>query len=173
MTKLETFVVIILVIIFIFSGIGLLRKETIPIINVNHTTCNLDGVTKAINDRGIITNTAIRDKECSLEFVKPYIQFYPRKERKCKRPIQWEIYGSSMQPFLYAGDSFFVEKVKFKDVELGDVIIYQSHDESSVIHAVVAIYPDGVITAGYSLWYEDNFVEADKVLYRYCKKQVS
>jgi hypothetical protein len=139
------------------------------VINVTNTTCDLQNISTAIKDNAMITNRKIEDKECSLTLVKPYIHYYPRIQRKCKNPIDWDIYGSSMQPFLYSGDKFYVEKVRFNQLELGDVIVFQIKDATR-IHAVIAIYEDFVQTAGYNLWYEDYQVKDKDILYRYCTK---
>jgi len=99
------------------------------------------------------------------------IQFYPRKYRKCTSPKDWSVYGISMQPFLYDGDEFHVERVHFRDVELGDVIVYKrAGSDETTIHAVVAIYTEELITAGYNNKWMDFPVLPQEVKYRYCEK---
>ena len=91
----------------------------------------------------------VKDLQQKREIFKD-VQFYPRAAIECKDPRSTFIIGASMQPFLYDGDNVLIEDVNFSEVDLGDVISFKTKNNSSTMHAVIAIYPDYLITAGYN-----------------------
>jgi len=148
------------------------------IINETNTYCNTELISSILNSTYVHINSKLQDNNNYIHNVNVRIeelniktvQFYPRTQRKCKRPIEYYTYGSSMQPFFYDGDEFYVEKVKFDDVELGDVIVFERIDNTGAIHAVVAKYDDFVLTAGYNNERIDERVYADEIKYRFCEE---
>jgi signal peptidase I len=64
------------------------------------------------------------------------------------------VVGSSMMPTLQTGDVVFVKTVPFSDIGVGDVIAFQQPSPGggctgiTVIHRVVAVIPQGLITQG-------------------------
>lgn len=59
--------------------------------------------------------------------------------------------GTSMLPTLEAGDLVVIQGVSFTDLHVGDVIVYNppcSATGSSVIHRIVSISGNGVVTRG-------------------------
>lgn len=97
------------------------------------------------------------------------VQFYPRTEIKCINPRISHPIGSSMQPYIYAGDTIYLDTVNFSDVNLGDVISFNTIHNSSTLHAVIAIYPDYLITAGYNnIGRDTERVYAENITGRVC-----
>lgn len=98
------------------------------------------------------------------------IQFYPRINRECLDPVIHIAQGLSMQPFVYDGDDLHLDKVNFSDVELGDVVVFAAGENSSSMHAVIAIYDEYLITAGYNnLRRDTSRVYPENLTFRYCE----
>ena len=99
------------------------------------------------------------------------IQYYPRINRPCLDPVTHIAQGLSMQPFIYDGDDLHLDKVNFSDVELGDVVVFDTSGNSSSMHSVIAIYDEYLITAGYNNLRKDTSrVYPENVSFRYCEK---
>lgn len=64
------------------------------------------------------------------------------------------VVSSSMMPTFHVGDLVFVQRVPFNDLHVGDVIVFLQPSSSggctmfTVLHRVVAITPQGLITQG-------------------------
>jgi len=98
------------------------------------------------------------------------IQFYPRINRECLDPVVHRAVGLSMLPFVYDGDDLHLDKVNFSDVELGDVVTFNTDHNSSSMHAVIGIYDEYLITAGYNnLKGDTDRVYPENLTYRYCE----
>ena len=66
--------------------------------------------------------------------------------------------GTSMLPTLEEGDLVVVQSVPFSDLSVGDIIVYDppcSATGASVIHRVVGLSGDGVVTKGDNNGYAD------------------
>jgi len=150
---------------------------------LNTTTeyCNLSDLNTITNDNLVSIDNKfnrVRNEVADIhnlieEIEVKTIQFYPRTQRKCKNPITINLHGISMQPFLYDGDVIYADKVKFKDIELGDVISFnRNNSETGTIHAVVGIYEDYLVTAGYNNPRKDKLVYPEEIKYRFCEKAI-
>lgn len=135
-----------------------------PELNEYHTN-----VTNQYNYTNItyVNQTVINN--CTLEYQQP-VQFYPRQQRICKGNVYtYDLKGYSMQPFAYDGDKIHTEKIKFEDLELGDVVVVDKGNGIPLVHAVVSIYPEEFVTAGYNNKYEDQMWHKEQLIGRYCE----
>lgn len=69
--------------------------------------------------------------------------------------------GSSMKGTFKPGDKLIIEKVSFKQIKKGDIIIFRRTQEDQsdfIVHRVVGITPNGLVTRG------DNCLANDREL---------
>jgi len=132
--------------------------------------CDVTHEYNITNEKSIVRQ--IHENRTYSNNYEKYMVYYPRTERECgrKAELRSNVYGISMQPFLFDGEDYYAEPITFKDVELGDVIVF-NQGEGNTIHAVVGKYPDYLITAGYNNLYDDGRVYPDEIKYRWCFKK--
>jgi len=70
-----------------------------------------------------------------------YMVYYPRTERECGRKAELR------------------------------TNVFFNQGEGNTIHAVIGMYPDYLITAGYNNLYDDGRVYPDEIKYRWCFKK--
>jgi len=154
-------------------------SDTKYYLNTTTEYCNLSNLYESLGDVNDFTYNRYKAIEGEVADIKntldsievKTIQFYPRTQRKCRNPIEIELKGISMQPVFYDGDYIFMDKVKFQDVELGDIIDFRREDsEIGTVHAVIGTYKNYLVTAGYTNDKRDDVVYPDQVMYRYCVK---
>jgi hypothetical protein len=100
-----------------------------------------------------------------------YLHFPARKFRECG--IQSKLHklnGMSMQPFTFDDYYIHVEPVRFNEVEEGDAIVFKNGEGTS-FHAVISIYDDFLVTAGYNNMRSDDKVSPEQIKYRWCFKK--
>jgi len=73
------------------------------------------------------------------------------------RPFKVAVYGTSMFPFIRNGDVITITPFRSR-IRRGRVIAFLRRDGRLIIHRVVKVLPDGVITKG------DNLPETDTPL---------
>ncbi|MGQ9688683.1 MAG: signal peptidase I [Desulfobaccales bacterium] len=56
--------------------------------------------------------------------------------------------GPSMNPLLKRGDTLLVTPVTLEQLQPGEVIVFSNQGRGQIVHRVVAIKADGVITKG-------------------------
>jgi hypothetical protein len=79
--------------------------------------------------------------------------------------------GMSMFPYSWSEGWHWVEPVKFKDIEIGDVISYKKN-KSNIHHVVVNVYRNSLITRGYHNSYNDvEVVLPGQIISRDCMPQ--
>jgi len=183
--KIETYFTLMLMGILLLVGTMFYYLENKEVI-IPELECNQDQILTKLNDLNKLNSIEkdISNVESKLNVINLFtestsnkvqslvintIKFYPRTQRKCRNPIEVLIDGISMQDLFFDGDILYMDKVNFKDVELGDVIFYDT-DDNSIIHAVVGKYSTHLITAGYNNERLDDPVMPDQVKYRYCFK---
>ena len=79
------------------------------------------------------------------------------------KAIPFKIVGHSMVPTFYPGDTVMLESMKMNTVSPGDIIIFEL-DENIVIHRVVDIYEDKVITKGDHNKYLDPMINVNNII---------
>lgn len=96
-------------------------------------------------------------------------EFSPRKRHYCKDPIEWSrIGGQSMFPLLDTSGTILVDRVVWKDLEVGDAILFVRNN-GYVFHAITYINNEFAVTAGYNNYQQDpSYVYPADVKYRYC-----
>lgn len=77
----------------------------------------------------------------------------------------------SMKPTLIPGDYIFLQKVKYENIEVDDIIVYKSKKSNIfIIHRVVSITEEGLVMQGdNNLKVDDEVVTKDMVQGKYCK----
>lgn len=120
----------------------------------------------SVNSMNTSTITTINEHN---SYTGSNILFYPRKFRECRNPkVEFYTNGQSMFPLFNHLDKFYVEPVRFDQVELGDVIMWEN-ENGLTVHAVNYISEKYLLTAGYNNFYSDETkVTASMVKYRHC-----
>lgn len=126
-----------------------------------------------IHNETIYKNFTTIDRTYStINVEKPMIGFFARNQRKCtSRAELVDVWGASMQPHLWDGDMTWMQPIKGREVQLGDVIMYDRNG-TNIVHAVIGVYPDTeqIATAGYANAYSDNYIDYEQVLMVECLK---
>lgn len=71
--------------------------------------------------------------------------------------------GTSMQPVINAEDKLFVEKVKLKDIKIGDIVVFYN-TKILVGHRVIKIQGRKIITKGDNVPYLDKPIDGNIIL---------
>ena len=74
------------------------------------------------------------------------------------------ISSNSMWPILKQGDIIFIKNIAPEDIKVDDVIVWQQEERGFVIHRVVKIKEDAIITRGDANTAEDPPVAFEKVV---------
>jgi len=74
------------------------------------------------------------------------------------KQVKMNISGSSMQPFLYDGDTIVLQSVKLEDIKLGDVVLGK-YNSAYVLHRVINKKKDCIYIAG------DNNISQIEIIY--------
>ncbi|MEX1384457.1 hypothetical protein, partial [Lutibacter sp.] len=124
-----------------------------------------ENVSKVHNSTNYVTNEY-------KNYYERFLMFPDREQSICSKKAKLEQIqeGMSMMPFLYGGDYVYYDPISFKDVKMGDVIIYEQEGER-IIHTVVAVYETYLMTAGYNNLGMDYRVMPDEVKARWCFKK--
>ena len=75
----------------------------------------------------------------------------------------YNVNGVSMSPGLTAGDTIICDTT-ITDYELGQIIVFIDHENSTVAHRIKAIYPDFILTRGDNNQYDDAKITEDNIL---------
>lgn len=94
------------------------------------------------------------------------INFEVRRHYPCTNPERRQSIGMSMFPFMSEPNYYYVEKIDYKDLKVGDIIVYESQGEM-VHHAITNYYSDYLYAAGYNTDYEE-MVYPDQVKFIHC-----
>jgi len=130
---------------------------------LNNTVNNITYLEQEFNNITKVTRISN-----NTHYVKDKINYQIRKIRWCsKRAELVKSKGQSMFPYSWEDGWHWQDKVKFKDIEIGDIITYEKNGKK-IHHAVCNLYDDYLITCGYSNNYYDKNVYPDEVLYRDC-----
>jgi len=63
---------------------------------------------------------------------------------------------ASMEPTIMAGEYIMFTKTSFEDVENGDIIVYKSSRDMYIVHRIVQVHDEYLITKGDNNLYQDN-----------------
>jgi hypothetical protein len=128
--------------------------------------------TKCITEN-ITHITIYNETTYNTEYNYNLLEFPIRKYRECGRhATKLYIHGQSMHPLVSEG-YVYVEPVKWRNLELGDVINFQMNG-NPVFHAIIYLnFKDNVgLTAGYNNIDADDWYITSSMKYeRYCVKK--
>jgi signal peptidase I len=74
------------------------------------------------------------------------------------------ISSNSMWPALKQGDIIFIKKVSPEDIKVDDIIVWQQEERGFVIHRVIKIKENAIITRGDANTAEDPPVAFEKIV---------
>lgn len=171
--KLFDYILIVLMFFFLcylILFVGIANENRIDAIQPTiNQTINYYNETKIFNDSHEVINKHYYNYTTIVENKKD-INFERRKYRECKKTAHQRTLseGMSMFPFLSPEDLYWEEEVKYSDIEIGDVIVFEQ-DETFIVHAVTNKYSDYLFTAGYNNDFEE-VVYPEQIKWRYCEK---
>ncbi len=74
------------------------------------------------------------------------------------------ISSNSMWPILKQGDIIFIKNISPEDIKVGDVIVWQQEEKGFVIHRVIKIKENAIITRGDANTAEDPPVAFENIV---------
>jgi len=84
--------------------------------------------------------------------------------------LRFQAYGSSMRPFIRAGDILEIERSGKSTIQRGDILLFRRSDSKLSAHRVVDIRIEGAqqlyVTMGDALYQPDGVIRQDQVLGR-------